>query len=65
VKMGPIRCPETSVNNYHTTPRNVPEERRSRLCFYYCLFYFVDMYFLITLHVVSQKKFSPQAFVRY
>jgi hypothetical protein len=29
VKMGPIRCPETSVNNYHTTPCNVPEERRS------------------------------------
>jgi hypothetical protein len=27
--MGPIRCPETSVNNYHTTPRNVPEERSS------------------------------------
>jgi hypothetical protein len=27
VKMGPIRCPETSVNNYHTTPRNIPEER--------------------------------------
>jgi hypothetical protein len=25
--MGPIRCPETSVNNYHTTPRNIPEER--------------------------------------
>jgi hypothetical protein len=29
-KMGPVRCPETSVNNYHTTPRNIPEERRSR-----------------------------------
>jgi hypothetical protein len=29
VKMRPIRCPETSVNNYHTTPRNIPEERRS------------------------------------
>jgi hypothetical protein len=27
--MGPIRCPETSVKNYHTTPRNIPEERRS------------------------------------
>jgi hypothetical protein len=27
-KMGPIRCPETSVNNYHTTPRNAPEECR-------------------------------------
>jgi hypothetical protein len=29
IAMGPIRCPETSVNNYHTTPRNIPEERRS------------------------------------
>jgi hypothetical protein len=25
--MGPTR-PETSVNNYHTTPRNISEERR-------------------------------------
>jgi hypothetical protein len=23
-----MRCPETSVNNYHTTPRNIPEECR-------------------------------------
>jgi hypothetical protein len=23
-------CPETSVNNYHTTPRNIPELRRSQ-----------------------------------
>jgi hypothetical protein len=29
LKMGTIRCPETSVNNYHSTPRNIPEERRS------------------------------------
>jgi hypothetical protein len=28
LKMRPTR-PETSVNNYHTTPRNTPEERRS------------------------------------
>jgi hypothetical protein len=28
-QMGPIRCPDTSVNNYHTTPRNIPEKRRS------------------------------------
>jgi hypothetical protein len=27
--MGPLRCPETSVNSYHTTPRNIPEELRS------------------------------------
>jgi hypothetical protein len=24
-------CPETSVNNYHTTSRNTPEDRRSNL----------------------------------
>jgi hypothetical protein len=24
------RCPETSVNNNYTTPRNIPEERRCR-----------------------------------
>jgi hypothetical protein len=28
VNMEPIYCPETSVNNYHTTPHNIPEERR-------------------------------------
>jgi hypothetical protein len=28
LKMGPIRCPETSVKNDHTTPRNIPEERK-------------------------------------
>jgi hypothetical protein len=27
--MGPIRCPETSVKDYHSTLRNAPEERRS------------------------------------
>jgi hypothetical protein len=30
LKIGPIRCPETSVNNYHTTPRNNLQERRRR-----------------------------------
>jgi hypothetical protein len=28
VRMGPTRCPETSVNNYHTTPCNYPEAHR-------------------------------------
>jgi hypothetical protein len=28
--MGPIGCPVTSVKNYHRTPRNNPEERRSK-----------------------------------
>jgi hypothetical protein len=31
LKMVPIHCPETSVDDYHTTPRNTPEERRSQL----------------------------------
>jgi hypothetical protein len=30
LKMGPIRCPETSVKNYHSTLRNTPEERKSQ-----------------------------------
>jgi hypothetical protein len=29
LKMGSIRCPETSVNNYHATLSNILEERRS------------------------------------
>jgi hypothetical protein len=29
VKMVPLGWPETSVNNYHKTPRHIPEERRS------------------------------------
>jgi hypothetical protein len=33
LKMGPIRGPETSVNNYHATPRNSPEDRRSNATF--------------------------------
>jgi hypothetical protein len=28
VRMAPIRCPETSVNNYHMTPRNTAEDCR-------------------------------------
>jgi hypothetical protein len=31
LKVGPIRCPETSVRNYHSTLRNILEERRSHL----------------------------------
>jgi hypothetical protein len=30
VKMGPIRCPETSVNNYHTTPSRAQISSTSR-----------------------------------
>jgi hypothetical protein len=34
-RLEPIRCPETSVNNYLTTPRNISEERVSNLmCVY-------------------------------
>jgi hypothetical protein len=30
LKMGSIRCPETSVKDYHSTLRNIAEERRSQ-----------------------------------
>jgi hypothetical protein len=33
VKMGLTRCPETSVNNYHTTPCNYPDDHRFHLQF--------------------------------
>jgi hypothetical protein len=29
LKMEPIGCPETSVSNYQSTLRNIPEEQRS------------------------------------
>jgi hypothetical protein len=42
--MGPIGCPETSVQNYQSTLRNIPQERRYQVdeyadqgCFIYCL----------------------------
>jgi hypothetical protein len=31
LKMGPIGYPETSVQSYHSTLRNIPDERRCRL----------------------------------
>ena len=31
LNMGPIGCPETSIEDYHSTLRNIPEERRSQL----------------------------------
>jgi hypothetical protein len=30
LKLGPIGCPETSVKDYHSTLRNIPEERGSQ-----------------------------------
>ena len=31
LKMGPTGCPKTSVSNYHSTLRNIPEERRCHI----------------------------------
>jgi hypothetical protein len=39
VNMGPTRCPETSVNNYHTTPCNHPKDHR--LQYYIRTFHFL------------------------
>jgi hypothetical protein len=35
--MGRIGCPETSVTNYRSTLRNIPEKLRSEL--YWCVYY--------------------------
>jgi hypothetical protein len=48
LNMGPIRCPETSAKNYPTTPRNIPEERRSnKFWSSYLLFYYRSLSFKI------------------
>jgi hypothetical protein len=31
LKMGPIRCPETSLRDYNSILLNIPEERRSHI----------------------------------
>jgi hypothetical protein len=50
LKMEPIGCPETSVNKYRSTPRNIPEERRSRSVI---LFHCISRYFQFSvLHSV-------------
>ena len=46
-KMKPIRCPETSVNSYHTTPRNIPEERR----FYELSFIIIIIIIIIIIEI--------------
>jgi hypothetical protein len=53
LKMGPIRCPETSVNNYHMAPRNIPEECRSYFlvnCEVVCC-----MHYNITVHPIVKQ----------
>jgi hypothetical protein len=47
LKMVPIGCPETSVHNYHSTLRNIPEERRSQM-------YSISLY-----DICSKLFFSP------
>jgi hypothetical protein len=46
------RCPETSVNNYHTTPCNYPEDHRFKLL-YLCLLY-EECTHLFTINCVTQ-----------
>ena len=35
LKMGPIRCPKTSVKDNHSTLRNIPEERNLKCMYIY------------------------------
>jgi hypothetical protein len=54
VQMGPIRCPETSVNNYQTTPRNTPEDRR-----FHKLLLFLLLLLCLLLRFVTWCIFLP------
>jgi hypothetical protein len=39
LKMGPIRCPETSVKDYHSMVRNSREKRRSQAAVCWSLYF--------------------------
>jgi hypothetical protein len=56
LKMGPIGCPETSVRNYHSTLRIIPEERRSKNLSY-LLKYFIKIYHRIV--GMSRRRTLP------
>jgi len=52
-KMEPIRCPETSVRNYHYTLRNLPEERRFH--------YFRTLYIQLCYTTTPFGRFLPSS----
>jgi hypothetical protein len=48
LKLGPVGCLETSLHNYHSTLRNIPEERRSYIdiiCSYFVINIFIEFLF--------------------
>jgi hypothetical protein len=47
VKMGPTRCPETSVNNYLTTPCNHPKDHRLQVKLGSWILYGLDFHILV------------------
>jgi hypothetical protein len=53
VKMGPTRCPETSVNNYHTTPCNHPKDHRLLLLIYFYLYFYCWFIFILFIYIFS------------
>jgi hypothetical protein len=50
--MGPTGCPETSVNNYHSALRNIPEE--GRLESFSCVFYSYKTTSRMSVHYMPQ-----------
>ena len=53
-KMGPIHCPETSVKDYHSTLRNIPEEQRSHTLLCYVIVLVISIQLLVcTLYLSS------------
>jgi hypothetical protein len=58
LRMGPIRCPENSVNYYHTTLRNIPEECRSYVCIPCDVTSSMALPFLYSSIAISDDSFS-------
>jgi hypothetical protein len=49
LKVGPIRCPETSVKDYHSTLRNIPEDPKSCVSSSYVLIILLVLMYVLPL----------------
>jgi hypothetical protein len=68
LKMGPVGCLETSVQNYQSTLRNIPQERRSQLNRLFAIFSLQRTGFFprpIYLRIVVCKWHWDRYFITY
>jgi len=66
--MGTIVCPETSVQNYHSALRNIPEGCRSQLCTTFWVAGEINLYSVIEIPVTREEvplKYTSKRITNY